>query len=360
MPKIYFTPGPSQLYFTVQEHLRRALREDIPSISHRSTKFQNIYAEAVDNISALLNLPSGYKILFTASATEAWERIIQNLVERESFHLVNGAFSARFHEISQQLGRTALSAEAAEGSVVEMSSLLIPESTELIAITHNETSTGARQPEKDVESIRKAFPNQLIALDVVSSVPDAEINYNHVDTAYFSVQKAFGLPAGLGVWIVNDRCIEKSAQLQESGTITGSYHSISAMLEKAVKNQTPETPNVLGIYLLGRVAGDMLEKGLDQIRRETAYKSAMLYHTYENHPRLRAFVTNPEQRSRTTTVAHVDSGSPELISYLSSRGFIVGSGYGKYKSDHIRIANFPTHSKEQIEMLADYLSAWKQ
>ncbi len=358
MPKIYFTPGPSQLYFTVQEHLRAALRDDIPSISHRSSKFQQIYAETVENLSTLLDLPPGYRILFTSSATEAWERIIQNLVARESYHLVNGAFSSRFHEIALQLGRNALSAEATEGSVVEMSSLLIPESSELIAITHNETSTGARQPEKDLESIRKAFPNQLIALDVVSSVPDAEINYSLVDTAYFSVQKAFGLPAGLGIWIVNERCIEKSSTLQQNGHNTGSYHSLDSLLEKADKNQTPETPNVLGIYLLGKVAADMLEKGLDQIRRETAYKAALLYHTYENNPNLAPFVEDPAYRSRTTTVARVATGSTELISYLSSKGFIAGSGYGKHKTDHIRIANFPTHSKEQIEMLADYLTNW--
>ncbi len=358
MPNIYFTPGPSQLYFTVQEHLRTALREDIPSISHRSKQFQLIYEETVSNLSALLNIPEDYRILFTSSATEVWERIVMNLVGGESFHLVNGAFSERFCTISKQLGKNALSATVNDGEVVDITKLLIPESTELIAITHNETSTGAQQPADDIKNIRNAFPNQLIALDVVSSAPDADINYNHVDTAYFSVQKCFGLPAGLGVWILNERCIEKYSKLTELGNVTGSYHDLSSMLEKAEKNQTPETPNVLGIYLLGKVAADMLGKGLEQIRQETAYKAALLYHTFENNEAFEPFVSEQKYRSRTTTVARVNQHSGSVISHLASKGMIVGSGYGRHKTDHIRIANFPTHSKEQIEMLVDYLSGW--
>ncbi|MEJ2006125.1 MAG: phosphoserine aminotransferase, partial [Cyclobacteriaceae bacterium] len=63
-------------------------------------------------------------------------------------------------------------------------------------------------------------------------------------------------------------------------------------------------------------------------------------------------------RSRTTTVAPVTEGSSPVINYLSGKGMVIGSGYGKHRDNHIRIANFPTHSKEQIEMLADYLSGW--
>jgi len=358
MPNIYFTPGPSQLYFTVPEHLRAALREEVASISHRSKGFESIYQFTEARLRELLEIPEDYYLLFTSSATEVWERIMMNLVGNESYHFINGAFSARFCTIARQLGKNPYETTVEEGKVVDIESVLIPESTELIALTHNETSTGAMQPVQDIARIRKSFPNQLIALDVVSSAPDAQINYRDVDTAYFSVQKCFGLPAGLGVWILNERCIEKYSKLVEFGQVTGSYHDLNALLDKAKKHQTPETPNVLGIYLLGKVAADMLEKGLEQIRREISYKSALLYHTFEQNAFMTPFVEDPQHRSRTTTVANVESGSSALIEHLASKGMVVGSGYGKYGDAHIRIANFPTHSKEQIELLADYLSGW--
>ena len=81
--KTNFTPGPSQLYFTVEDHVRTAFREGIPSISHRSKQYEAIYKKAVDGLRALLGLPSNYHVLFTGSANEIWERIVQNLVEEK-------------------------------------------------------------------------------------------------------------------------------------------------------------------------------------------------------------------------------------------------------------------------------------
>src|SRR5688572_6419036 len=102
---VNFTPGPSQLYFTIADHARQAFRDNIPSISHRSKQFEQIVAETTSGLRQLLNLPSGHHIFFTGSATEVWERIIQNLVDEKSFHLVNGSFSKRFYEIAAQLNK---------------------------------------------------------------------------------------------------------------------------------------------------------------------------------------------------------------------------------------------------------------
>src|SRR5688572_14220186 len=114
-PKINFTPGPSQLYFTVEDHVRTAFREGVPSMSHRSKKFEGYYKDTVDGLRELLNLPAGYHIYFTGSATEIWERLIQNLVAEKSFHLVNGSFSKRFYEISTQLGKKSTKNEVGLG-----------------------------------------------------------------------------------------------------------------------------------------------------------------------------------------------------------------------------------------------------
>ncbi len=355
MKKLYFTPGPSQLYFTVEEHLKTAIRNDIPSISHRGKTFETIFQQCTENLKSLLNLPEGYHVFYTSSATEIWERIAQNLIDHESFHFVNGAFSEKFKTIVSNLNKSALFQEAPEGEVVDVNSVLIPESSELISMTINETSTGAMHQASEIEQIRIAFPDQLLALDVVSAAPSVEINFSKVDTAYFSVQKCFGLPAGLGVWIVNDRCVEKSLTLLNKGKSIGSYHCLPEFLSKSKKNQTPATPNVLNMYLLSKVTEDMLLKGIDQIRLETNYKAALLQHTISESPYLTHFVKNTSNRSKTTVVANTLVDSEKLITELSNKGLVIGSGYGKNKSEHVRIANFPTHSKEQIELLSDQI-----
>lgn len=353
----YFTPGPSALYFTVGDHIKTALKEQIPSISHRSKKFKSIYQHTAEQLRLLLNLPEEYHILFTGSATEIWERLIQNCVEEHSYHLVNGAFSEKFYSMALAWKKNAQQLESAKGSCPDIQQMRVPENCELIGVTQNETSTGAAQPLEDIYKIRKNFPNQILAVDGVSTLPYIDLDYNQIDTAYFSVQKCFGLPAGLGVWLANERCLEKAIRLQEKGLTIGQYHSLPSLVEQARQFQTPETPNVLNIYLLGKVAEDMLYRGIKNIRQETEYKAALLYNTIEKHPAFAPFVKEEAYRSKTVVVAETEGPSEEVIAFLGEKKLQVGSGYGSFKNKQIRIANFPAHSKEQVETLADAIAA---
>ena len=354
---VNFTPGPSQLYFTVADHARQAFKENIPSLSHRSKLFERISGETTDGLRQLLNIPASYHIFFTASATEVWERIIQNLVEERSFHLVNGSFSKRFYEIAIQLNKKAAKAEAQEGQGFD-ETISPPPETELIAVTHNETSTGVSLPLQTIYSLKEKNPQALIAVDAVSSLPYPNFDFTKLDSVFFSVQKGFGLPAGLGVWIVNEKCIAKADQLLSKGISIGSYHNIPSLKAHAVKNQTPETPNVLGIYLLNKIVQDFLRKGIDTIRRETDYKAAILYQALEQHPLLSAFVIEKKFQSKTVIVADCQVHTERLTKFLQDRGLYPGDGYGPSKKTQLRFANFPAHSKEQFELLVDSLAAF--
>ena len=360
MQQQFLTPGPSQLYFTVADHIRSALRENVASISHRSKAFEGIFIHAVSGVRELLQVPEDYRIVFTASATEVWERIIQNCVEKESFHFVNGSFSKRFYEFSKDLGHTAHIKEAPFGEGFDMAEAAIPSTAELICCTLNETSSGVTMPSEDIYKLRELHPDKLIAVDAVSAVPYIPLDISKIDTLFFSVQKGMGLPAGLGVWIFSPRCIAKAEALQTSGKIIGTYHSIPELLGKEVNNQTPETPNVLGIYLLGKVCEDMLRKGIVTIRQEMLYKATTIYTLFEKHPNFEILVKNKAHRSHTVAVANVVGKSPkEVMSFLEGHGITIGSGYGKYKANQVRIANFPTHSKELFERVYDLLEGWK-
>jgi phosphoserine aminotransferase len=355
-PKINFTPGPSQLYFTVEDHARRAFRDGIPSLSHRTKEFESISNDATGGLRELLSVPGDYHILFCASATEIWERVIQNLVEENSFHLVNGAFSNKFYETATQLRKQAGKYEVMQGE--GFPEINIP-STELIALTQNETSTGVSMPVNYLNSFRIKNPEALIVVDAVSSLPYPKFDYNNIDSVFFSVQKGFGLPAGLGVWMVNDRCIAKAENLLSKNIPIGSYHSLPTLVSMARKNQTPETPNVLGIYLLGKVVQDMLRRGIPIIRKETEYKSAILYQALSNHPHLKPLVHDDLWRSKTVLVASGGGQTEKITSFLQSRGMQAGDGYGSAKPYQLRFANFPAHSKEQYELLVDTLADYQ-
>lgn len=354
--KIYFTPGPTQLYFTVQDHLKAALKEDVMSISHRSKAFEKIFSETRENVSELLDLPSGYDIYFTSSANEIWERIVQNLVHNKSHHFVNGSFAQKFYNFALDYQKQSTATVPGNGKAFD--DLSVPEDTELISVTLNETSIGYGFETQKIEKLRANHPDKLIAVDGVSAFPAVPFNFSLADTAYFSVQKSFGLPSGLGVWIVNEKCYAKADDLTKNGVITGSYHQLNTLRKSGIKNQTPETPNTLGIYLLGKVAKDMLFRSAKAIQNETTYKSTVLYQAIEKSSSMTPFILNKANRSKTVIVAQMEGSNSETLKALSEKGWIIGSGYGNYKSSHLRIANFPMHSKEVVEQLADTLSVW--
>ncbi len=353
---INFTPGPSQLYFTVADHVKKAFRDGIPSLSHRSKQFESIFAETTQGIRTLLNIPAEYSIVFTGSATEIWERILQNLVDERSHHLVNGAFSKRFYEIALQLGKGATKSEVAAGHSFSDTPAL---DTELIALTHNETSTGVSLTMPFINAMRAANPKPLIAVDAVSSLPYPELDYSKVDSVFFSVQKGFGLPAGLGVWIVNGKCIEKAESMAAAGKSIGSFHSLPSLISHARKNQTPETPNVLGIYLLGKVVQDFLNRGIVALRSETQYKGSILYQALEKHATLKPFVSDKFNRSKTVIVADCGEQTHLLTEHLKKYNLQAGEGYGEFRNSHLRFANFPAHSKEQFELLTDAITSFQ-
>jgi len=80
----------------------------------------------------------------------------------------------------------------------------------------------------------------------------------------------------------------------------------------------------------------------------------LLNQTIESHPSLEHFVSSVPHRSKSTIVAKAKN-QKGLIQSLEKKGMILGKGYGPHKEEHIRIANFPTHSKETIEMLCDFI-----
>lgn len=353
---IYFTPGPTQLYPSIKKHIQAAVKDDIPSLSHRSDKFYKTVKDTCQSLRRLLKIPATYEIYFLASGTEAMERLIQNCAGDRTAHFVNGAFSKRFYQIAKDLKKSPELYEANVGEAWDFPSISLPKNTEILCFTHNETSGGTAIPLEEIYTFAGRFPDALVALDVVSSAPYVTLDFTNLDCVFFSSQKGFGLPAGLGVLIVSPRALAKAQKLKNEGFNVGSYHQFETLSKHAKKFQTIETPNVLNIYLLNAVLHDMLDVGIQTIRKRTEQKAAYLYDFFDKHPTLHPFVQDKNYRSKTVIVIATPKGSSAILSKLKGQGFTVGSGYGELKDKQIRIANFPGHTMADIKRLVACIS----
>ncbi|OGE20994.1 hypothetical protein A2778_05020 [Candidatus Daviesbacteria bacterium RIFCSPHIGHO2_01_FULL_40_24] len=355
MKKIYFTVGPSQVYPTLHKHMGKAIKEEICSLNHRSQQFKNLYKETADGLKKLLNVPENFQIFFVSSATESMERVIQSCCQDTSFHIVAGAFGKAWSNYASQVGKNAVTHIFENTPDVNLDNLTVPKAAEIICITQNETSTGCSIPIEEIINLKKKNPEKLVAIDIVSSAPYIDINFKYIDIAFFSVQKGFGLPAGLAVIIAGPKALEKTEKMIKKGIKVGSYHSFRSLSEKAKDYQTPLTPNVLNIYLLNSVVKDMLKLSANKIRKDTEKKAQMIYGYFKTSTRYFPFIKNPLFCSPTTPVLDVLGDSEQIRKKLSKKGFIIGAGYGTNRENHIRIANFPAHTIKNVSTLLKHI-----
>jgi phosphoserine aminotransferase len=355
MQNVYFTVGPTQTDPRLREYLNEGLEMGIYSISHRGKQFAELHANTVSSLKKLLGVPEDFHVFFIGSATEGMELIIENCVAEKSYHFVNGSFSQRFFQTSQELCKYPEACTVGAGQGFDFVNAKIPDSAELICLTQNETSTGVSIDMKDISELKRKNPDKLLAVDIVSSTPYTPVDWGAVDCTFFSVQKGFGMPSGLGVLIVNDVCIQKSEGLKKEGINIGSFHNFPSLMKSAAKNQTPETPNTMNIYVLGRICDSYLEYGLGNIRKETENRAKILYDFFDSHSLYSPFVKKKLWRSNTVVVAETPNGSSDIIGKLSDKGYVVGAGYGEFTDKHIRIGNFPMHKIDDVKKILKIL-----
>ena len=352
--KKYFTCGPTEIYPDTGKWIQEAVDQKLFSITHRGKEFENIFESCVRELKKLMNIPDSHSIFFMSSATECMERIIENLVEDKSAHFVNGAFAERFYKTVIELKKSPylFSAEWGKGNDLTVD---IPDDTELICITQNETSTGAASPMEEIYSLKEKYPDKLIAIDIVTSAPYVAIDFTKIDMAFFSVQKGFGMPAGLGVLIINNKCLEKTRTMIDMNYNVGTYNNFINAYKYYLLNQNTVTPNVPGIYLLGKVCKYLNGIGIEKIRKDTEEKASLYYKELSEVKGLEYFVDDERYRSKTIIVLNVGEKQKMIKEKLSSEGYVVSSGYGKFKDSQIRIANFPMHGLEDCKRIIEIL-----
>ncbi|MBX2968391.1 MAG: alanine--glyoxylate aminotransferase family protein [Cyclobacteriaceae bacterium] len=347
---ISFYPGPSRVYPKVSRYMQDAYREGVLSINHRSDAFVEMSQKAMDGMRKKLRVPKNYTIYFLTSATECWEVIAESFVRKESIHIYNGAFGEKWCTYSEKLV-PAVARESFSRETLLHADQLKFKKGDLICITQNETSNGTQVSTDIIKVVKKNNPNHLVAVDATSSMAGIMLDFSVADIWFASVQKCFGLPAGLAVMICSPHALERAQSINNRKH----YNSILFLNEMIKKAQTPCTPNVLNIYLLMRVMADVKE--IDSVHRTITgrFKKWETFFDLKSN-KLDLLVKNPSARSH--TVLPIES-TPVLVDKIKTlaakKGFLLGDGYGELKTTTFRIANFPSLRKSEIARLMDFL-----
>jgi len=348
---ITFYPGPSKVYSQVKGFMNEAFDSGILSMNHRSSGFMELYKECIRLFKEKLFLPDGYGIYFVSSATECWEIIAQSFIRKQSFHLYNGAFGEKWKDSTARLGIKTLGYGYQVHEVIQTEMLKEAEACDLIALTQNETSNGTQIRNEQLASIRSYFPEKLIAVDATSSMAGIYLDFSTADIWYASVQKCFGLPSGLAVLLCSEKAIHRGLELGRKIH----YNSFVHLHENMLKFQTTHTPNILDIVLLKKILESV--PAIDVVDQRIQKQADAWYNFLSPLSSVKPLVSERPVRSDTVITLQGDAALIKSLKEESLKaGITLGNGYGAWKSDTFRIANFPAIEEQEIEQLKTFLN----
>ncbi|MDX1372496.1 MAG: aminotransferase class V-fold PLP-dependent enzyme, partial [Nitrososphaeraceae archaeon] len=211
MNTLNFYPGPSKLEPNIIGYISNAVNSGLLERNHRSQEFALLYQETKELFHSQLSVPKDYELLFLSSATECWEVISQSLVAKKSEHVFNGAFGRKWFDYASNLSNTTSKHFYSHNDHFPVE--VISYDSDLLALTHNETSNGTYLNEKVLSNLRNMYKDKLIAYDATSSMGGLKFDWEMADIWFASVQKCFGIPSGLGVMVISPRAIERARAL---------------------------------------------------------------------------------------------------------------------------------------------------
>ncbi|HEY3402922.1 MAG TPA: aminotransferase class V-fold PLP-dependent enzyme [Ohtaekwangia sp.] len=350
---ISFYPGPSRVYDEIPAYVRDAHKLGIMSINHRSDVFVKMSERTIKLLKQKLGIPKDYTVFFTSSATECWEIIAQSLITNHSYHLYNGSFGQKWFDYTKRIKPVATPIPFEVNEELDPKNLILGHHEGVICITQNETSNGTQVSNSIISAIQKNNPTYLVAVDATSSMAGIKLDFKAADIWFASVQKCFGLPAGLGLLICSPRVLERARIVGEKDH----YNSLTFMMEMMLKWQTSCTPNVIGIYLLMRVLEKM--KPIREVHQQTVKRYQAWTKFLNERKHIQHLVDNTDVHS--FTVLPVKGTTVSLGRIKKSarkKGFLLGEGYGDLKGSTFRVANFPALKSSEINALMKFLTAF--
>ncbi|MFA6701379.1 MAG: 3-phosphoserine/phosphohydroxythreonine transaminase [Dysgonamonadaceae bacterium] len=239
MKKYNFNAGPSILPQVVIERTAEAVKDfngkglSILEISHRSKDFQAVIDEAVDLFKEILDIPTGYSVLFLGGgASMQFCMVPYNLLETKAAYLNTGTWASKALKEAKLFGEVievASSKDALYNYIPK--DYIIPEDVDYFHITTNNTIYGT-ELRKDLDS-----PVPLVA-DMSSDIFSRPIDVSKYSLIYGGAQKNLA-PAGVTFVIVKDDIL---------GKVTRQIPSMLNYRTHIENGSMYNTPPVLPIY----------------------------------------------------------------------------------------------------------------
>lgn len=347
----FFLPGPTE----VRPEILQAMLA--PMLPHRGAEFESLFSETVSLLKPIFRT-SRPVYVSSSSATGLMEMSVRCARPGKILSLVNGAFSERYADIARACARDVTVLEAPWGSIVSLDAVeaaLTRAHFAALTVVHSETSTGALTPLEPLARLAHRF-DTMILVDSVTGLGGARVESDdwELDVLLTGSQKALALPPGLAFAVVSERFLQGAAHAPARGR----YFDVLEFEQYARKNQTPNTPALSLIYATLAQTRTISGEGMEARWERHALMASATYAWVErmtNSGISLSVLADASTRSPTVTAIVLPSSvtAESIVGEVAKRGFVIGAGYGKLRSNCIRIGHMGDHTVEGVARCLD-------
>jgi len=207
--RILLGPGPSM----TSPRVMRAMAS--PTVGHLDPLMVAMLDDVRAKLVKLFRAREGsFAFAVSGTGTSGMETAVANTVTQGSrvTVIINGYFGDRLAQMCERYGAGVTRINGEWGRAVDPSALEKSLSTtpaDVVAMVHGETSTGVRNPIKELAGIARKH-GALTIVDAVTSFGAVELQFGawDVDVCYSCTQKGLGAPSGLAPIVFSPRALE--------------------------------------------------------------------------------------------------------------------------------------------------------
>jgi phosphoserine aminotransferase len=319
----------------------------IMEMSHRSTDYEAINAQAEARFKRLLGIGDDYRVLFLqGGASTQFAMVPMNFLTPgvPADFLLTGAWAEKAHEEAAALGPARVAASTREGGyrrVPRPDEMALSPNPAYVHLTSNETIQGIQWP---------TFPDvgqrPLIA-DMSSDILSRPFDAGKFALIYAGAQKNLG-PAGLTAVLVRESWLARANK------------GVPTMLRYATHakaNSLYNTPPTFGVYVLNLVL-QWIEKGggLPAMAQRNAHKARLVYDAIDGSGGFYGGHAEPVSRSQMNVTFRLPSEALEkqFVAKAEAAGMI---GLGGHRSvGGIRASLYNAVPPEACQALVSFMN----
>lgn len=352
-----FSAGPAAMPEDVLKRAQQELlewngaRASVMEVSHRGKPFMEMAARIEADLRELLDVPSGYKVLFLqGGATQHFAQVPMNIAAdgQRADYVVNGHWGEKAaSEAALYAAPHVAATSKADGyrSIPERATWDLDPDAAYVHITTNETIHGVEM--RDIPHVGGV---PLVA-DMSSDILSQPLDVSRFGLIYAGAQKNIG-PSGLVVMIVREDLLQRHPRPLPRIFRYAEYAAAGSMLN---------TPNTWGWYLAGLTFQWLKEQGgLVEMGRRNQAKADLLYRAIDGSGGYYRNDVDPAARSRMNVIFNLPDAAlePVFVAEADKAGLLALKGHRALGG--IRASLYNAVPIEGVRALCDFMAEFRR